>query len=66
MLNLIYEYLFSCMCLTPDFLIMGTDMGGIAYFYVEDWCTVTSFKHITGKTFLGIDGMHEIFFLHNS
>ena len=49
------------MCLTPDFLIMGTDMGGIAYFYVEDWCTVTSFKHITGKTFLGI-GMHEIFF----
>ena len=38
----------SCMCLTPDFLIMGTDMGGITYFYIEDWCNVTSFKHITG------------------
>ena len=26
---------FSCMALTPDFLIWGTDMGGITYFYIE-------------------------------
>jgi WD repeat-containing protein 19 len=39
----------SCMALTPDFLVYGTDMGGIAYFFLEDWTTVTKFKHITGQ-----------------
>jgi WD repeat-containing protein 19 len=39
----------SCMALTPDFLVYGTDMGGIAYFFLEDWATVTKFKHITGR-----------------
>jgi len=38
----------SCMALTPDFLIWGTDMGGIGYFFLEDWSIVSEFKHITG------------------
>ncbi|XP_023331956.1 WD repeat-containing protein 19 [Eurytemora carolleeae] len=38
----------SCMALTPDFLIWGTDMGGLNYFYIEDWAVITEFKHITG------------------
>ena len=43
----------SCMALTPDFLVYGTDMGGIAYFFLEDWATVTKFKHITGDEEVG-------------
>ena len=38
----------STMALTPDFLIWGTDMGGIGYFLLEDWTMVSEFKHITG------------------
>ncbi len=39
---------FSCHALTPDFLILGTDMGGISYFLIEDWVTVQEFKHVAG------------------
>jgi WD repeat-containing protein 19 len=39
----------SCMALTADFLVYGTDMGGIVYFLLEDWATLTKFKHITGE-----------------
>ena len=38
----------SCHALTPDFLILGTDMGGISYFFLEDWVTVQEFKHGVG------------------
>ena len=38
----------SCMALTSDFLVWGTDMGGIGYFFLEDWSLVSEFKHITG------------------
>ena len=41
----------SCIALTPDFLIWGTDMGGLNYFYIEDWAVITEFKHITGQKF---------------
>ena len=30
----------SCHALTPDFLVLGTDMGGVSYFFLEDWVTV--------------------------
>lgn len=30
----------SCHALTPDFLVLGTDMGAISYFILEDWVTV--------------------------
>ena len=38
----------SCHALTPDFLILGTDMGGVSYFFLEDWVTVQEFKHGIG------------------
>ena len=38
----------SCHALTPDFLVLGTDMGGISYFFLEDWTMVQEFKHNTG------------------
>ena len=38
----------SCHALTPDFLILGTDMGGVSYFFLEDWVTVQEFKHGVG------------------
>ena len=38
----------SCHALTPDFLILGTDMGGLSYFFLEDWVTVQEFKHGVG------------------
>ena len=38
----------SCMALTADFLVWGTDMGTIGYFFLEDWSLVSEFKHITG------------------
>ena len=34
---------FSCMALTPDFLIWGTDMGGITYFYIEVFIPICLF-----------------------
>ncbi len=36
----------SCHALTPDFLIICTDMGGISYFFLEDWTTVHEFRHV--------------------
>ena len=36
------------MALTSDFLVWGTDMGTIGYFFLEDWSLVSEFKHITG------------------
>ncbi len=38
----------SCHALTPDFLILGTDMGGLSYFFLEDWTAVQDFRHMTG------------------
>ena len=38
----------SCMALTSDFLVWGTDMGSIGIFFLEDWSLVSEFKHITG------------------
>jgi WD repeat-containing protein 19 len=34
----------SCMALTPDFLIYGTDMGGIGHFFIEDWSVIITNK----------------------
>ncbi len=38
----------SCHALTPDFLIYGTDMGGLVVFFLEDWDNVHEFKHNAG------------------
>ncbi len=38
----------SCHALTPDFLLLGTDMGTISYFFLEDWSTVQEFRHMAG------------------
>ena len=38
----------SCHALTPDFLIYGTDMGGLVVFFLEDWDSVHEFKHNAG------------------
>ena len=38
----------TCMALTPEFLVWGTEQGGLTYFLLEDWTTVTEFKHVTG------------------
>uniref|UniRef100_A0A1B6EAI7 WD repeat-containing protein 19 n=1 Tax=Clastoptera arizonana TaxID=38151 RepID=A0A1B6EAI7_9HEMI len=38
----------SCLALTTDFLIYGSDMGHIKYFYLEDWVKVTEFQHTVG------------------
>lgn len=42
------NYVVSCHSLTQDFLIIGTDMGGISYFFLEDWTTIHDFRHNTG------------------
>jgi hypothetical protein len=52
----------SCMALTADFLIYGTDMGGIVYFFLEDWATLTKFKHITGMLGSTVLKKHCFFF----
>lgn len=38
----------TCHAITPEFLIYGTDNGGINYFYIEDWNMVNEFRHIVG------------------
>ncbi|CAH1776664.1 unnamed protein product [Owenia fusiformis] len=38
----------TCHDITPEFLIYGTDSGGIYYFLIEDWAYVNEFKHIVG------------------
>ena len=34
----------SCHALTPDFLVLGTDMGAVSYFFLEDWARVQEFR----------------------
>ncbi|KAJ8298131.1 hypothetical protein KUTeg_024662 [Tegillarca granosa] len=38
----------TCHDITPDFLIYGTDNGGINYFFIEDWQFVNEFRHVVG------------------
>ena len=38
----------TCMALTAEFLLWGTDMGTLAYFFWEDWSVISEFKHVTG------------------
>ena len=38
----------SCHALTPDFLIFGTDMGSLHFFFLEDWALVHEFRHNAG------------------
>ena len=38
----------SCHALTPDFLIYGTDMGSLFFFFLEDWTIVHEFRHNAG------------------
>jgi len=57
----------SCHALTPDFLIMGTDMGGLSYFFLEDWANVQEFRHMTGLREVDTDSLStadfsELFF----
>ena len=35
----------SCSALTPDFLIFGTDMGALHFFYLEDWTIVHEYRY---------------------
>jgi len=44
------EETISCMSLTQDFLIYGTEGGSLIYFYIEDWQIVNEFKHVVGIT----------------
>ncbi|NXC85212.1 WDR19 protein, partial [Cercotrichas coryphoeus] len=39
------KYRILCHALTSDFLIYGTDTGGIHYFYIEDWKYVNEYRH---------------------
>lgn len=45
----------SCHVLTTDFLIYGTDMGTIVYFYVEEWALASEFTHSVGITNIWAD-----------
>lgn len=38
----------SCHALTPDFLVYGTDMGSLFFFYLEDWTIMHEFRHNAG------------------
>ncbi|KAI6657490.1 WD repeat-containing protein 19-like [Oopsacas minuta] len=44
-----------CCELTQDFLIYGTDQGGIHYFYLEEWQLVSEYKHEVGVRLLAPD-----------
>ncbi|KAL5011631.1 hypothetical protein ScPMuIL_010182 [Solemya velum] len=52
-----------CHDITPDFLIYGTNKGGICYFYIEDWQSVNDYRHVTGirKIFPDISGTRLAF-----
>ncbi|XP_030305507.1 WD repeat-containing protein 19 [Calypte anna] len=39
------KYRILCHALTSDFLIYGTDIGVIHYFYIEDWQYVNEYRH---------------------
>ena len=38
----------TCHTLTTDFLVYGTDMGAITFFLLEDWCTISEYRHSAG------------------
>ncbi|KAK3739122.1 hypothetical protein QZH41_010524, partial [Actinostola sp. cb2023] len=38
----------TCGALTSEFLIFGTDNGGLHYFFIEDWQYVNEFRHVVG------------------
>ena len=39
----------SCHALTPDFLIYGTDMGSLFFFFLEDWTIMHEFRYLFGN-----------------
>ncbi|XP_005092773.1 WD repeat-containing protein 19 [Aplysia californica] len=49
--------------MTPDFLIYGTSLGGIHYFFIEDWNFVVEHRHMAGirKLFPDAVGSHVVF-----
>ncbi|CAL1537974.1 unnamed protein product [Lymnaea stagnalis] len=49
--------------MTPDFLIYATNIGGIHYFFIEDWSFVVEHRHVTGirKIFPDSTGAHLVF-----
>lgn len=49
--------------MTADFLIYGTSIGGLHYFYIEDWNFVVEHRHMAGirKVFPDATGAHLVF-----
>ncbi|GFR90645.1 WD repeat-containing protein 19-like [Elysia marginata] len=49
--------------MTSDFLIYGTSIGGLHYFYIEDWNFVVEHRHMAGirKVFPDATGAHLVF-----
>ena len=45
----------TCCELTPDFLIYGTEQGGIHFFFLEEWQMVSEYKHEAGIRLLSPD-----------
>nr|XP_002124215.1 WD repeat-containing protein 19-like [Ciona intestinalis] len=37
----------TCSTLTNEFLIYGTDVGTLNFFFIEDWSNVNTFRHLT-------------------
>ncbi|XP_033108550.1 WD repeat-containing protein 19-like isoform X2 [Anneissia japonica] len=52
-----------CHCLTPEFLVFGTDTGELYYFFIEDWQFVNEFRHVVGirKLFPDPSGTRLVF-----
>ena len=44
----------SCHALTPDFLIYGTDMGSLFFFFLEDWTIMHEFRYLTHSLSLSL------------
>ncbi|XP_052278623.1 WD repeat-containing protein 19-like isoform X1 [Dreissena polymorpha] len=53
----------TCHDMTPEFLIFGTDNGGLFYFFIEDWQYVNEFRHVVGirKLFPDPSGTRLVF-----
>ena len=45
----------TCCELTPEFLIYGTEQGGIHFFYIEEWQLVSEYKHEAAVRLLAPD-----------